>query len=150
MSKLLDGELESQEAAKLSSYLHKNPEDLDWMESNSLLAQAAFEPAAQGDLSKTIAAVEAEIASHRKPQSKLIPFPPFLLKLSIAAAIAIVGTLAWLNFAPSESPLQESYARIEFVDTDIPNASPVVYTDEESGWNVVWVEQFSKPLNETS
>ena len=31
---------------------------------------------------------------------------------------------------------------VEFVATDIPDASTFVYTDEESGWTVVWVESF--------
>ena len=38
---------------------------------------------------------------------------------------------------------------VEFVDTDIPDASPVVYTDEQSGWTVVWVTEMIPISDET-
>jgi hypothetical protein len=28
---------------------------------------------------------------------------------------------------------------VEFVETDLPDASPMVYQDEESGWTIVWI-----------
>jgi hypothetical protein len=38
---------------------------------------------------------------------------------------------------------------VEFVDTDIPDVSPVVYTDEISGWTVVWVAEMDPIGDET-
>lgn len=34
---------------------------------------------------------------------------------------------------------------VEFVETDLPDASPMVYQDEESGWTIVWVAAADAP-----
>lgn len=153
MSQLLDGELPPQDAQRLNAYLEANPDQMDWMESNALVTQASFPTRDTArDSTATWAAVHAAIAKedHQEDEGKVIAFPKLFRNLSIAAAVAVVGTIAWLNIGPADAPFEESYASIEFVDTDIPDASPIVYTDEESGWNVVWVEQFNAPQEETS
>ena len=33
----------------------------------------------------------------------------------------------------------ESTTEVEFVETDVPGASPMVYQDADSGWTVIWV-----------
>ena len=83
----------------------------------------------------------------------LVFFPLLFKAAGIAAAITLVATLLWLNLPKDEEQMIERYAAsesvVEFVDTDIPDASPVVYTDEQSGWTVVWVTEMIPISDET-
>jgi hypothetical protein len=85
--------------------------------------------------------------------SKLILFPPLFRVLGIAAAIALVASIVWKNLPSTQLKVTERYAAsqsvVEFVDTDIPDVSPVVYTDEISGWTVVWVAEMDPVGDET-
>lgn len=41
----------------------------------------------------------------------------------------------WRSFIASHTP----WDRVEFVETELPGANPLVYADDESGWTVIWV-----------
>ena len=73
--------------------------------------------------------------------------------MGIAAAIALVASIVWKNLPSTQLKVTERYAAsqsvVEFVDTDIPDVSPVVYTDEISGWTVVWVAEMDPIGDET-
>lgn len=140
MSQLIDGELSSSDADRLNSYLEQHPEEIDWMESLDALRDPQ-------ELSRStsvpIASIQQAIDEEESSSSakNLITFPAFFKPLAAAAAIAIVGSVTWLGLRPttSSAPHPEP-ALVEFVTTDIPDASTFVYSDEESGWTVVWVE----------
>lgn len=144
MSQLLDGELAPADAAALEAYLERRPEAVDWLESNDLSRQAAFGSLeSDGDANATVSAILERIASAKPARARLLSFPAAFGSLAAAAAIAaaiLIGfDRSWdSNAAPGFGHFS---AVVESVDTNIPDASPVVYTDQESGWTVVWVAQ---------
>lgn len=156
MSQLLDGELSPRDAARLQAYLERRPEEADWMEGIDLARQARADlpaaPDAQAAAAAIAAAIERETttpfaqAAARKPRFAL--FGSF----AAAAAVALVGGLVWLASGPGDGFEGDGlYASkgsvVEFVSTDIPGASTFVYTDDESGWTVVWVEAIASSPN---
>lgn len=144
----MDGELSSQDAALLHEYLEANPEAAAWMEN---LDTARESDAVVADRFVTISSIQQEIAassdaaqSTSRSGGNLISFSSFLRPLAAAAAIAVVSTLTWLGLQPNTVQAMEPSV-VEFVDTDIPNASTTIFSDEESGWTVVWVEPETTP-----
>jgi len=144
MSKLMDGELSPTEATALDAYLQAHPEEMDWMESLDR-ARAHWPPAAssrEGALAKIGDALSA--AESRPGESKLLRFPRLLRPLAAAAVFAIAGTVAWHSLTTDHAP-DIAPSIVEFVSTDIPNASTFIHSDEESGWTIVWVESQPQP-----
>ena len=59
--------------------------------------------------------------------------------MAAAAAVAFIGTVTWLGLrTPAQGEFEPNI--VEFVSSDIPDSSTYVYSDEESGWTVVWVD----------
>ena len=156
MSRLLDGELSPNDADQLHDYLERHPEAMDWMESNQLIHDSAM-AGPSVDVDSAWQDIEPFLAPHKRSSRKfanLIRFPVLLQTLGYAAAFALFGTIAWTSLMRSPIATTERYAAsgsiVEFVETEIPNASPIVYTDEISGWTVVWIAQMDPIPDETS
>lgn len=69
---------------------------------------------------------------------KLLQFPRMA---AAAAAIVALGMALWwplrqMGHTSNETGLESS---VYMVETEIENATPIVYIDEPSGWTVVWV-----------
>lgn len=157
MSQLIDGEISPNDADRLHLYLEEHPEATQWMESSQLAAEPFF-PNPEIDSVDMWRRIRDEIApepSMEQRSSKVIAFPTIFKLIGAAAALALVASLVWKTAAPDSGYIAtERYAAsesvVEFVDTDIPGASPVVYTDEISGWTVVWVAEMEPIADETS
>lgn len=141
MSALLDGELEAADAQRLERYLAKNPQEIDWMESQSILRESLASDASLTNNDEAIAAILDQLPpKEAAPKSKLLKFTKFFAPLAAAAAIVLVTTIAWRSHTASSANVTTTVGSdVEYVSTDIPNANPIVFTDEESGWTVVWV-----------
>lgn len=156
MSQLLDGELSPNEAGRLHDYLEQHPEAMDWMEANQLIQDSVTTaPSVDGDSAwQDIQSSLAPRESSPREPKKLLRFPVLFQALGYAAALALFGSIAWTSFMSSPKATTERYAAsesvVEFVDTEIPDASPIVYTDEASGWTVVWVAEMDPIPDETS
>lgn len=155
MSLALDGELSSEQAKILDRYLQDHPEEMAWMESQQVLADSLAPSREPGNIDATLQAVRESIDASSRQGSKVVSFPVILRGLSIAAAVALLGAFVWSRFStPEKDPSLVAAASndsvIEFVDTDIPHASPIAYQDSESGWNIVWVENLASLPDETS
>lgn len=143
----MDGEISPKEASKLQDYLESHPDAMDWMESADRSRTAAFENKDSVDTNSIWESVKKEIDSKASENDssrsgKLIPFPALSRVLAAAAAIALVAVVSWFGLKSDPNAgvaLASNESIVEFVDTEIPDASPIVYTDEESGWTVVWV-----------
>lgn len=155
MSRLMDGELSADDADRLHQYLETNPDSIDWMESSQVVAESARPPVSTDSQSAWVSIRKAinEDTKNEEKSSNLVKFPSLFQILGVAAAIALVASIVWTNLPSSQSEITERYAAsqsvVEFVDTDIPDASPVVYTDEISGWTVVWVAEMDPIVDET-
>jgi anti-sigma factor RsiW len=71
-------------------------------------------------------------------QAKILHFPRYA---TAAAAILALGMGIWLPMRKmgDQSDLLGLDASVYMVETDLENATPIVYIDEPSGWTVVWV-----------
>lgn len=156
MSQLLDGELSPDDADRLHAFLNRNPEAMDWMESNQLIHDSENATSII-DVDSAWQNIEANLASQNptpKKTGKLLHFPVLFQTLGYAAALTLFASLLWTSFISSPDANTERYAAsesvVEYVDTEIPDASPIVYTDEASGWTVVWVTEMDPMPDETS
>lgn len=145
MSLLRDGELSPEGAERLNKYLESNPEALDWMETLEAAPIAeGHQTIASKETAEAVSAIHASIAAEEKTsspqkQSKLLRFPALFRPVAAAAAIALIGTVTWLGLkTPAPASFEPNV--VEFVASDIPDSSTYVYSDEESGWTVVWVD----------
>lgn len=155
MSRLMDGELSADDADRLHQYLEVNPHAIDWMESNQVIVESTrtaeyADPKSAWESIRTALNRNSEI---EEKSSNILRFPSLFKVLGAAAAVALVSSIVWTNLPFSQPEVTERYAAsqsvVEFVDTDIPDASPVVYTDEISGWTVVWVAEMDPIVDET-
>jgi hypothetical protein len=55
-----------------------------------------------------------------------------------AAATVVLVTIGYFLLLSPEAKIPIG-GSVEYVETDLPGASTVVYVDVESGWNIVWV-----------
>lgn len=143
MSLLRDGELSSENADRLNEYLERHPDSIDWMENLETASELEQSYPTPIHRDESIASIQNAIETEEKTQvsrgSVLLRFPSALRSIAAAAAIAVVGTVTWLGLRPSVAVDFEPNI-VEFVASDIPDSSTYVYSDEESGWTVVWVD----------
>lgn len=80
----------------------------------------------------------------RRAERKLAPLTWFAGPMAVAAAIALGFFLARPAPLSNETETELSpfagYARANFVEIAVEDASPIVYVDKESGWLVVWAD----------
>lgn len=84
----------------------------------------------------------ASASAPRTTKRRLAPVVWFGTPLAAAAAVALalfVGRPV-PPAAPSTMGATEATAQADYVEVADPNATPIVYTDKESGWLVVWAE----------
>ncbi|MBC2607653.1 hypothetical protein [Pelagicoccus albus] len=140
MSQLHDGELSPNDAIILQSYLERNPEAIDWIESLDTLDLATQERVVPIHRDTSIAAIHEAIGGEQsKRNAKLLHFPRLFRPLAAAAAVVTLGAATWLGLHTEAQASFEPNV-VEFVSTDIPNATTYIIPDEESGWTVVWVD----------
>lgn len=93
-------------------------------------------------------AVQAKInapsnaSAARREKRRLAPVVWISAPLATAAAVALAF---WVGRPVPSGELTnttgaEFAARADYVDVADPNATPIVYSDKESGWLVVWAE----------
>ena len=153
MSQLIDGEIDPSDADRLNAYLERNPEAMAWMESATLASAGNDKRRSDIEAESMRNAVlnELEVPSNtdesrRDNNSAFLLFPILFRALGAAAALVVLASIAWFSLRePTDSTTSQfadTSSVVEFVDTDLPDASPIVYTDSESGWTIVWIEQF--------
>lgn len=82
-------------------------------------------------------------ASSRAAQRRLAPVVWFGAPLAAAAAVALaffVNSEPTSTAAPLSGSSTAIAAHADYVEVADPNATPIIYTDKESGWLVVWAE----------
>ena len=67
---------------------------------------------------------------------------PWRVWVPIAACACLVMFALWPQ--PSSQASADgsvAQAEIEFVESELPGVSPMVYTDYDSGWTVIWLDE---------
>lgn len=83
-------------------------------------------------------------AATPRAMKKGAPLTWFAGPMAVAAAIALAFFLGRPSSLSNQSETEVSpfagYARADYVEVAIEDASPLVYLDKESGWLVVWAD----------
>ena len=147
LSRYIDEELNPEEASHLRRLIDADPElhalQRDW----GRIGQWARERAHSLplDIDEAKRSVLASIGEYPNPsQTDSSPATPSIwVWVAGLTAFAAAAALAIIFFNTPSLPSQKQAAieptRIEYVATDIPNASTIVFVDEQTGWTVVWV-----------
>jgi anti-sigma factor RsiW len=149
LSRYLDGELPAGEVADLEQHLAscsscRETAD-EWQGYGETLRADA--PERTPDPTKAWHDIRRSLRNRENPITPTTSRPWWIRPLpwtGAAATVALFTIGYFFGFSPSsEFPKGNT---VEYVDTDLPGASTVVYVDDETGWNIVWVlESESEP-----
>lgn len=138
-----DGELTESEATRIEAQLASDPELKAHLETLKATRRAmAGTPDAPLDVEAAWSAVEERLEQPAPSDSrKVISFPRIVATM---AAILVLGMAVWMPMRKMGGPAenQEGLADesvVQMVETDLENATSIVYLDQPSGWTVVWV-----------
>jgi anti-sigma factor RsiW len=148
LSRAIDGELTPTEVNLLAEYRRSHPEldevEAAWREAGRHLSEPVALPvtpeAAWQDVRRRIR-LARDVEEDRRA-------PVFGWRLRWAASIMVLTLLVLSGVAvlqlrrgtaPALAHEAEQGTQVEFVETDLPGASPMVYEDAETGWVVIWV-----------
>ena len=143
LSMAMDGELSPDQEARLKVWLDQHPEgrelQQEWTQYRSWINSTPQDgiktpEAARADVERAIRRTEDQ------PVPLLTPWKVWATA-SLVLLLILGGIITWgtrkgsFVVAQDKTPMNE----VEWVETDLPNASPMVYQDQESGWTVIWV-----------
>lgn len=142
-----DGEVSASECAEIEAMLDAEPEAREYLDALSRTREALNAShlrkvdtgAAWGDLLVELG------RSDKRHAGKLLNFPQLT---AVAAAVVVFGMALWIPFRNAGQPSAGDAgleSMVEMVETDLENATPVVYIDQPSGWTVVWVLEQELP-----
>ena len=148
LSRALDGEVSAEERVALDAHVAScaNCRALreEWSQYSAILRDQKIEPA------QTAEALWADVQRAIRLQGEQPAgdaLPVFGWRLRWAGVMIVAVLLGMSAFGlwrlrqpgPETAQADERSVEVEFVETDVPGASPMVYQDEESGWTVIWV-----------
>lgn len=141
----LDGEMSPQARAEFEVWLKQSPDARAELDALRKLREQMLE--ARKGVVPDVDTQWAEFEQRRLQQAsqstgQLILFP----RLGAAAAVIFAGLIAWAVWPQSANTDlvadNDASASVEMVESDLEDSSPIVYLDDQSGWIVVWVEEF--------
>jgi anti-sigma factor RsiW len=143
-----DGEVSAAECAEIEALLEADPEARTFVGGLTRTREVlGGSHATKGDVEAAWNRVEARITRMDEgSSSRVLKFPQLI---AVAAAVVVVGMMLWLpfRFAGQGGEAGDGLeSTVMMVETDLENATPVVYIDQPSGWTVVWVME--EPLPE--
>lgn len=154
LSRHLDGELSAREMTRLEAHLSACPDcrrtASEWSEIGSALRAAG--PARTPDPARAWQSIHRTIRQDDGTTVPAVIRPRWRTTLpwaGLAAAAVLALAILFVPGGPGSEPSPFS-SSIEFVETDLPGASTVVYLDDESGWTIVWVVEPAPATNSAS
>lgn len=143
---LHDGELSASEEQALMRLIEEEPEAKAYLEQLQLTSKvikgAHVQPlTASAQWNNLRQRIESDHSSDRK---NLFYFPRYA---AAAVAILALGMGIWwpMRKMGDQSDIAGLDTSVYMVETELENATPVVYLDEPSGWTVVWVVEQDPP-----
>lgn len=137
MSRLVDGELDAQERAALERRLQAHPEDRavleQWRGFGDRLREPVPAPTAEAMWN------DVQRAIRRLPAAADAPSPGWRWGWSAAIVAAVLVAVLGLSVVRLVTPASAPARAVEWVEAELPDASTLVYEDEESGVVVIWL-----------
>lgn len=137
-----DNELEPDERQQVASLIERDPEARAFVEelrkTREALKTAHTNPVQPAPDWRHF---NARLDSTEARPARTLTFSRMILA---TAAIMVLGMAVWwplrqASIRQSVESDQLFVERVEFVETDLEGATPIVYLDQPSGWTVVWV-----------
>ncbi len=149
MSQALDGELSARRRQRLEQWLAAHPEDRvlwdQWQQIGSQLRAAVEAVPPLRSSAQAWAGIRAELDDQKAAAGAWTWFGGRSAAWagSLAALLIIATGVWWWSFY-TPTPVSTAVAevdrtQVEWIDTDIESAMPVVYTDAGTGLTVIWV-----------
>ena len=155
LNRYFDGELTEEESSILKDALQQDAglrEQLaDIEEMANLHRESSPEAKDTFFIEQQFQEIQRQLEPEPKPRENLITFPGrwLISTVGIAAAVlfTVTGLLLW-NHTGKEA--YNDLANVDFVETDIEGANPMVYVDEQSGWTFVWLDVPENTIDEVA
>ncbi len=146
LSLAMDNELSAQKCERMEQHLAHCPEcralKEQWMSYGNILRQPANTPLNTDVLR---ADVLREIRTSRPDKEKLVipgllhSRPVYAFAMVAIVSVMIMAGLRMFSGRVQTVKIAERNTEVEWVETDIPGATAMVYEDEETGLTVIWV-----------
>ena len=144
LSQHMDGELDAEQAAGLQSHLEACPHCAEtrdaWAGYRGLMHSIA--PSVASDTGALWADIAGKLGDQvSAPVKTVVPWPFSAKALTALAAVIVISASIYMGrraISPDEAALAQASA-VEYFETDLPGASPMLYIDADVGWTVVWV-----------
>lgn len=147
-SRAMDGELSSRRKQKLNRWLEAHPEEQglmhQWRQAAICLRTTVSNSPSPDTPERAWAVIRAQLpASPATPWGWWRPGSARLAWSAAFAAAAFLAMVAWWQargpILPSVAIAAEDQTEVEWVESDVAGAMPVVYTDADTGLTVIWV-----------
>lgn len=150
LERVFDGEATDDEVAQAGALREHDPEAAEhWRrlaESRRAVKDSVAGETDRIDVEEAWRQVRSQLHAETAPEGPrgtVVPFPGWATGAVAAAAVIVLGMLLWPVISSPTAPDGAAYTgdanAVSFVETEIPDASTIVYVDEVSGWSVVWV-----------
>ena len=140
-----DGELSKAEATRIKAQLESDPELRAHLETLKTTRQAmAGRPPSSFDVDAAWSTVEKRLDQPVQTDNrKVLSFPRMVATI---AAVMVLGMALWMPMRKmgGEANGLAGESVVQMVETDLENATSIVYLDQPSGWTVVWVMEAEK------
>ncbi len=143
LSALLDDEIAESDRLQMQEHLAECAacrEQLEeWREYGSLLRASPVPK--NVDSTGAWAEIRERIDEERSSTRSSIPGGGNLVWSGAAAALLVfsTGVYFWISNRTDEQEIEYGITRVEYVETEIPDATPVVYVDSETGLTIIWI-----------
>ncbi len=147
LSRDLDGDLSPAEQATLRAAEAADPTLVELRMAWQRVGQSLHDLPAPGVPDPGVAWQDVRRAIRLAAAEQPMPRPGFGWRLawsggalSAALVLFVLAGRWWPAAAPAgvaQAALRD--VEVEYVESDLPGGSPMVYQDEESGWTIVWV-----------
>ena len=145
LNRYFDGALTEEERAILSEALQHNPELrgrlADIGEMADLHRESFPEEKDSFFIEQQFQEIQRQLEPEVKPRENLIAFPGRWLISTVGIAAAVLFTVtSLLMWNHTGGDAYDDLSNVDFVETDIEGANPMVFVDEQSGWTFVWLD----------
>lgn len=152
ISRGLDADLDPSERERLEALLQADSEAAGTQRAwerlgDSLRVRSAEAPApdpalAWQDIRRAIRLAEDDASPIAPPVSRL----RWAHALASLAIVGLFGLSAWQLWRTENRPVTyPAYSRVEWVIPEVPGATTMIYTDEETDMTVIWMDVAQSP-----